>query len=700
VKLLITLITSVIFLATAGQAGAQALSGTVLSGTSPLAGATVSVYRLIFATSQSPGTGTLLVTGTSNGAGKFSVTVPACQCGAAYYAVATLANGVELATYIGETIAGEITINELTTVATAYAFAQFFNSQGAIAGKRQPLQIANGFAEELVSSASGVLSAVIQSPPNADQTNTRRELGTLANILAGCVRNPSNGCTELFRLTGAATTLQATINIARHPADNVGALFNLGEGTKAYTPYLDKVLNGPEAADKLRRLDAFTVAIKFNATGRVDANGHEECPFGGPGNLAFDVSGNAWIAINTVQGTPVSAHCQVVLKPNGQPADGSLGAPASPLHGGGLLGQGYGVGIDPSNHVWSGNFGWGGVLPKDAAGNTAGSVSEFTLQGAPLSPETGYTGDLCRVQGLASDVSGNIWMASWGNDTVAVFPGGTPPQPGNPAFFHQEDYSQPFGVAIDRDGAAWVTNEGKSTVSKFKLVNNRIEKRFEVPVNDPLPPRENSSGNPLANPCLRVQPSEPAPASVHPKGIAIDQEGNAWAVASAIDGVSVIRNDGAGRQTFYGGGIVRPWGVAVDSRDNIWVANFGNIEQADEKYGISELCGTARNGCSMTGAALTPATGYTLPSAGDQVLLHNGDPLYGPYAEVQSYKPLMRMTAVVIDMAGNIWAINNWKPETINDALLGNPGGDGIVIFIGLAAPVMPLPYSAPPRAP
>jgi len=36
--------------------------------------------------------------------------------------------------------------------------------------------------------------------------------------------------------------------------------------------------------------------------------------------------------------------------------------------------------------------------------------------------------------------------------------------------------------------------------------------------------------------------------------------------------------------------------------------------------------------------------------------------------------------------AGNIWTINNWKPNFDNDALL-NPGGDGIVIFVGLAPP-------------
>jgi len=47
---------------------------------------------------------------------------------------------------------------------------------------------------------------------------------------------------------------------------------------------------------------------------------------------------------------------------------------------------------------------------------------------------------------------------------------------------------------------------------------------------------------------------------------------------------------------------------------------------------------------------------------------------------------MMRQTGLVIDQAGNIWTINNWKPNFDNDALL-NPGGDGIVIFVGLAPP-------------
>jgi hypothetical protein len=85
------------------------------------------------------------------------------------------------------------------------------------------------------------------------------------------------------------------------------------------------------------------------------------------------------------------------------------------------------------------------------------------------------------------------------------------------------------------------------------------------------------------------------------------------------------------------------------------------------------------------GTAITPSTGYTLPSNGNQVLLNSGQPLYGTGA-LPSYLPLMRSTSVNADMAGNIWAANNWKPSGINDVTT-NPGGDGMVIFVGVAAP-------------
>jgi len=152
---------------------------------------------------------------------------------------------------------------------------------------------------------------------------------------------------------------------------------------------------------------------------------------------------------------------------------------------------------------------------------------------------------------------------------------------------------------------------------------------------------------------------------------------------------------------FSGSGILGPRGVGVDSDDNVWIANSAHAEQLDAKYRVSRLCGAKPGRCPpglKLGDPISPAVGYTLPSGGDPVLLHDGQPIYEPYAPFPSYKPLMRATAAHIDMTGNVWITNNWKPESLNDALL-NPGGDGIAIFVGLAAPVKPT-YTGQPVAP
>ena len=347
--------------------------------------ASVTIYRV------GPTGAQLLGSGATGNVGEFSIVIPGGACDSILYALADVRRDVTLATIIGRTIPGAIEINEFTTVATAYAMAQFFNDQGAIVGQPLPARVAAGMAEALVSPTTGMPSNVIATPPNGDETNTWHALGTLANIVAGCVRvAAADSCTDLLALTGTTgahgpeTTLQAMVNIARHPAVNVTALFELGEASKVNEPFLIRATNGPQAPDQLLRLDAFTLALKVNATGRLDpASGAELCPFAGPGNIAFDPNGYAFITNNVVQGQPTSTRCQVVLKPNGQPADGAGGSPVSPLFGGGILGQGFGVGLDPFGHVWSGNFGWGGDYPKGPTATRRKGASRSSRSAAP-----------------------------------------------------------------------------------------------------------------------------------------------------------------------------------------------------------------------------------------------------------------------------------------------------------------------------
>jgi hypothetical protein len=245
--------------------------------------------------------------------------------------------------------------------------------------------------------------------PNADQTNSLRSTRSLANLLAACVADP-DVTASLFDLTTPpggsppSNTVQALANLARDPGQNVDGIYGLTLLSDLYDPPL------------VTMPDAWTVTVKINDSGNDEA----DFLISGPGNLAFDERGYAWVTNNTTQGSPNSCTFNLVLKPNGQPADGSNGTPRSPLTGGGILGAGFGVTVAPQGSVWFGNFGWGGpdcdwCFPTM---NGNGSMSRFTLTGMPLSPPDAFQGGPVRAQGLASDANGNIWISSYGNDSL------------------------------------------------------------------------------------------------------------------------------------------------------------------------------------------------------------------------------------------------------------------------------------------
>lgn len=624
------------------------LMGVVTSGAArggqPVQNATVKIWQAGI------GAPVLLAETTSNARGQFSASLPKQGAGEIRYAVA--ANGrTELMTVMAADDRPHVRINEMTTVASAYAMAQFFTGK-AIAGKSLPLQVAAGMFRNLAAPDRGEVSMVLRRSPNADQTNARRLMATLSNVLAGCVRNgASDGCAALFANAGGTTTLEAAINIAHNPASKVREIFALGNGVQPFQPALTADL-GPDAPNELMRLDAFTVAVKVNRTSARP--GKETCPFAGTGNLVFDDRGFAWVTNNVVAGTTKSANCFAALKPDGKPADGRNDTPKSPLSGGGVLGQGFGIGRDPSGNIWAGNFGWGGVYP-------VGSVSKFSSAGKALSPApNGFVSTLDRVQGTAPDQSGNIWLASYGNNLVQVFPGGNP-YTDYPAY--ADENTEPFHIMIDDAEAAYVSYTGTSALSKFTYSPSGISLVRSVPIGT----------------------------DANPKGIGLDTTGHVWATAGAESKVYLFDSNLNSQGSFNGGSITGPWGLSVDSKDNVWVANFGLEQQLPVKYRVTQLCGTNTANCPAglaTGDGISPSTGWTLPSGGAEVRLASGKPLYYPL-DAPSYKPLMRATTTQIDMAGNVWVTNNWKPSGLNDIAL-NPGGDGLVIFVGMAAPVAP----------
>ena len=81
------------------------------------------------------------------------------------------------------------TINELTTVASAWTAAQFLNGT-VLSGSALGLRIAAGNPRNFVDLETGGLGTVIQGPLNSSQTATLATFNTLANLLAGCACHP------------------------------------------------------------------------------------------------------------------------------------------------------------------------------------------------------------------------------------------------------------------------------------------------------------------------------------------------------------------------------------------------------------------------------------------------------------------------------------------------------------------------------
>jgi hypothetical protein len=632
------------------SANPRSLSGVVQTGgtssSQPLPNVHVSLFE---ATTGQP---TMIGEVTTDGLGGFSIRYTRGTSRSIFFVQADVAEGVEFVTILGPNLPTSVTLNELTTVAASYSMAQFYRT-GVISGNSFGLQLAAGMNDNIVASATGQSSPVLLSSPNADQTNSLRSTRSLANLLAACVVDPSVTA-RLFHLTTPAggsppsNTAQALANLARDPGQNVVRIFALTLLSDLYDPPL------------VTMPDAWTVTVKINDSGSDEP----DRLISGPGNIAFDKRGYAWVTNNTVQGTPCSGRFNLVFKPNGQPADGTNGTPRSPLTGGGVLGAGYGVTID--NHsVWFGNFGWGDSdncsptpIPSPSPGN--GSVSRFTLTGMPVSPPDAYQGGPVRAQGMAADADGNIWISSFGNNSVFVFKHGNPHQS---VYFAQDVGGGPFDIAIAADGSAWVTNGlglPPATIAKYALVNGELVQQFRHLLGKQL------------------------------RGISLDSQGNAW-VASQGDGfVYALGPDGAElchSCQFNRGGIDGPWGITVDGEDNIWVGNFGPLRLRSNFRGrLTKLWGVNAPPGHNVGDPISPRTGYTVPSAGSEVLLHDGQPLYG-LSGPPCFIPMMRSTDVNIDQAGNLWLINNWKPDFYIDTIGMNPGGDGIIIFVGLAAP-------------
>src|SRR5215467_8080337 len=413
------------------SAASASLHGTVTAAGKPLAGAQVT----LFAGSRTGATE--LGHARSSGTGAFTISYTKPAAGV-LYVQATVAGGsrLQLQAVAGVGQGGGVTaqtlttvrVNELTTVAAAYALAQFSGGSG-ISGPSPGLENAAATAFSLANSATGKPGAVVTDTDNGTRNATLATLGTLANLVSVCAAPPSPQCTGLLGLatppggTTPATTVQAIVNLARNPTLSRAGLYALARTANVYQPALTALPR------------AWVLVLLYTDTDLYAS-----------GRIAIDAKGNVWSSNNWLPGTRDPSRYVTVLSPVGQPTLGS------PISGGGMKGGAWGIAITPDGTVWVPAFG-------------GAAVSQYSPAGAPLSPRTGWTnGHFNHPQGTAVDQQGNLWIANNygpesapGQGNIVVYPGG---DPSKAITITGGGLNHPFAVQIDGYGRAWVTNAG------------------------------------------------------------------------------------------------------------------------------------------------------------------------------------------------------------------------------------------------
>jgi hypothetical protein len=499
-----------------------------------------------------------------------------------------------------------ILINEVTTVASAYALAGFATDYlhiGSDLTNYTGLEHAFATVNNLVDVSAGVALATTPAyktlPTGATSATfnsvaPQAEVYFLANILATCVNTngvggTSSGCANLFSaakpITSSAPTdtFQAILDIAQNPGNNVKTLYNLEASVPP--PFTTSMNSQP---------NDWTLSLSYTGGG-----------LGGSGSsrsestdLAIDASGNIWVT-NSFTGTITELN--------------NLGAPLSPttkqtpsvVFGGytaPTLGIPVALAIDLTGNVW-------------IADNGSNTITELNSGGSPVGNGYNYGTSSDYADGVAIDGLNNVWVvASASIDEFTAGVEGTP---------LTTDIDIPNGaIAIDGSNNVWVENDGTSSVTEFANNGSFL----------------GNSGNSLPSP------------SVFP---AIDSTGKFWAPQGTPGSGLEVYKANAANTAYYNtstaGSLLNAVSVSTDGAGRMWTVGAGNGDGA-----LTEL--------TNTGTPISPlGTGYFNTNLTE----------------------LVQPGGSEIDASGNLWIIN----DTVS--------ASNVIEFVGVGAPtITPLAAS------
>src|SRR5262249_18064118 len=275
---------------------ASSTGSVVFGGSQPVVGALVTLYEA--GTAGYGGEPLILASATSGAGGRFPGLSFTCSSAASeLYIVADGGNGgggtnnkISLMAALGrcDSLPPFVNINEVTTVVSTYALAQFMSTInpeniGTSSTNLIGMEHAAGVVPRLVDLSTG--QVLPQVPPNPTDN-----INSLANILSACVDSngaPGSPCDDLFNAVHEAptsppiptSTLQAILFEALHSGNvtangNVAALFALQ--TSGGTPYTPALAAAPTD---------WSVSRRYTGGG-----------LSAPRFVAIDSFGNVWMA--------------------------------------------------------------------------------------------------------------------------------------------------------------------------------------------------------------------------------------------------------------------------------------------------------------------------------------------------------------------------------------------------------------------
>jgi hypothetical protein len=513
-------------------------------------------------------------------------------------------------------------INELSTVASAWAMAPFMNGYANVGSSATN---GNGLANAVANAALLANANSGSFPSNLKAEG--QKLDALANILAACVNSDgTTGCTPLFSAatpsggTAPTNVLNAALNIVKNPGYNVSAVFQVGS---ALIPFLPTLTAAPHD---------WTMSLTITGGGLFMPNG-----------LGVDAQSNVWVA---GQIGPMSE-----FNAQGTPITGAYGYPACYTSTSGTtycqgLEQATGLAIDSVGNIWVPNYN----SPYDGPGSGSGSGSVTAFYGTN-SGKTGavmeniyyanvptmFDGTLSYPDGISTNTNGEIFIANNGDSSATIWNlSGGLLYGDSGANLGLNSYPQ--SIAADSNGGFWMPD------SNYAVAH--------------IQPNSTTGGTLISNTsCCYAS-----------YGVATDAYGNAWVTNHLNNSFSEINDQNLPPNVTTGtvvinqstvGGVASPGYLAIDAKQNVWIANGNNT--------ISEIAGNAgtlKYGTTATlsaGSAISPSSGFGLDAS-----------LSTPYS-------------IIPDESGNIW--------------ISNTSVSAITMFYGLATPTL-TPTQPVPTAP